>query len=177
MYSGPAPPTKIPTQHDDTGPKNLSYEVYKADNLSRFLPNHYTGNDGYANYGYLNVNGCWIDPDGKNEIADAENDFLGAKHAPRISIAVGPLPRLTENQMYAEFVEEVSHGLDGDLEGDPRSMYITANTFARWAVGASRGDHYVLQNTEISVSYFLFHGLHAQTCYSGPCGMAMVTTL
>lgn len=151
MYQEPAP-VQNPVPDDDVRPRNLTYEEYKSQNLPRYLPLHYTGSVGYANYGYLNVNGCWVDPDSKKEIHDAENDLLSAYHVPHLPIGIEPNPNLTEDQIYAAFVEEVSAGLDGDQEGDPRAMQITPAMFSRWAVGASRGDRYVVPEVAPQVS-------------------------
>ncbi len=154
IYTDPPPPQNA-ARDDGNLPKNISYDEYKARNLRRYRSNHYTDSDGYANYGYLNVNGCWVDPDGKREIYEAENGLLGEFHVPRIPIGITPVPKLTEDQLYAKFIEEVSDGPDGDLEGDPRAMYITPAIFARWAAGASLGDHFVVPKTGSAVSCHL----------------------
>jgi hypothetical protein len=151
-YTNPIPP-QIQIRHSDFRANSLNYEDYKLQHLLQYLPNHYTGNEGFGNYGYLNVNGYWIDPDSKGEIFDAENGLLGASHSPNLPIGIAPVPKLTEDEMYAGFMEEVSNGVEGDEEGDPRSMYITPTTFARWAVGASQGDSYVLGKAEPQASH------------------------
>lgn len=151
IYQDPAP-LQRPAPYDDIRPKNVSYEEHKTQSLPLYQPNHYTGNEGYGNYGYINVNGHWVDPESKKEIHDAENDLVGAFHVPNLPIGILPVPELTEDQMYAAFVADVSHGIDGDQEGDPRSMYITPTIFSRWAVGASLGDRYVVLKVESPVS-------------------------
>ena len=141
-----------PARYDSLGLKTFSYKEHKRRCLHRFQSSHYKGVDGYGNYGYIHLNGYWIDPESKKEVFEAENNLLDACHVPKLPIGIDALPVLTEDQMYAAFVEEVSTGPDGDQEGDPRSMYITPLIFARWSVGASLGDHYVAGKAEASVS-------------------------
>ena len=155
-------PVQNPVPHDDIRPKGVSYEEHKAQNLPLHLPNHYKGGEGYGNYGYLNVNDYWVDPESKKEIYDAENQLLGADHAPQLPIGTEPIPGLTEDQIYTAFVEEVSVGINGDHEGDPRCMYITPAIFSRWAIGASLGDRYVVPKIEAPVSCSLHDNFHAR---------------
>lgn len=130
--------------------------------LPDHLPNHDTGDDGYGHYGYVKANGCWVDPDDQNARKAAAGG-LGASYVPDLPIGINPIPPPAEDELYAGFVNEVTDGLDGDGEWDPRATYITPATFARWAAGASQGDKYVRGKVDTEVSYILFYGFISLT--------------
>jgi hypothetical protein len=133
-------------------------------------PDHYQGDEAYANYGYLPLDGIWVDPDSEGEIAAAmknsgkhvrlpkirddynsypgmtQEDNIAATNRTESDPPVLPIyyrndPEMTEDDLYRGFIEEVTDEIDGD--GDPRLNYITPATFARWAEGAAEGNHYV----------------------------------
>ena len=151
MYRDPIPPQML-VRLSGLGAKTLGYEHYMNENLPKFRPNHYTGNNGYGNYGYLEVNGSWVDPDSEGEIYDALNNHSGASRVPDLAIGIGSLLGKYEDEIYSGFMAEVNDKDAGDEEGDPRAMYITPATFAHWAAGASHGDSYVKGKLEPPVS-------------------------
>jgi hypothetical protein len=46
-----------------------------------------------------------------------------------------------EDEFYRGFRQDCLE--TGDFDGDPRALRISPSTFARWAIGAVRGDSYV----------------------------------
>jgi hypothetical protein len=167
MYLSPAPPQRY-LQGDDFGGKPLRYDDYKHRNPPEHRPNHYKGDEGYGNYGYFQVNDCWVDPESRKEIHDALNNR--APPVPRLPIGTIPCPGLYEDEIYKSFMAEIN-GEDGDGEGDPRAMYITSATFARWAAGASEGDYYVEATVPPQVSHFPY--LELEMFRTGSFGIAV----
>lgn len=134
-----------------------SFARYIEENPPRFKPQHYKGEDGYGNYHYLKLNGDWIDPDSKAEVLGSFADpadpsqqrtRLPQPYAmpqpPHLPIGLSG-PRIMEldeeDEFYKGFVQECVEG--DDHEDDPRNLRISPSTFARWAVGAAKGDSYV----------------------------------
>ena len=97
----------------------------------------------------MEINGCWVDPDSKKELDDASSSR--APNVPKLPVGIEPVPLLYEDQIYRDFMVEVQ-AEGGDGEGDPRAMYITPATFARWAAGASKGDRYLTMKVPSQVS-------------------------
>lgn len=153
----PGPPPRILEQNHDAERNIVTYEQSKLHSLPQILPNHYTGEEGYGNYGYVEANGRWVDPDCQNEVLAALHGDLKASYVPHLPIGTTPVSSEPEDEMYAEFMDEVANGLDGDGDWDPRATYITPATFARWAAGASQGDIFVAGMGDIEVSYALFN--------------------
>jgi hypothetical protein len=151
------PPTQTPAPRHYFEPQSLSYDDFKRryPQDSRFNPNHYAGDEGYANYGYMRINECWVDPESEGEVYDAITGRLGASYTPELPVGITPVPRMTEEDLYWAFVHEVSYGEDGDGEGDPRASYISPATFTRWAAGVTRGDHYVVEKVPPQVRWAL----------------------
>jgi hypothetical protein len=102
-------------------------------------PNHYSGDDSPANYGYIKINSQWVDPDSEHAIWEAQYCSSKANPWPTGRSSTGPyiLSELEEASEYAEFADYVS-----DEEGDPRQKRITPELFAEWAVGAVRCGQY-----------------------------------
>lgn len=154
MYLTP-PPSQTPVPGHYFEPQSLSYDNFKRGNPkgSRLNPNHYVGDEGYANYGYVRVNGCWVDPESEGEVYNAVTGRLCASYAPELPVGITPVPEKTEEELYQAFVHEIEYGEDGDGEGDPRASYISPATFARWATGVTRGDYYVVDKVPPQVRW------------------------
>lgn len=138
-----------------------SFIEFTRANPPRFKPQHYHGEDGYANYNYLKVNGAWVDPDSKADVFNANKGLvISGQQPPRLPIGEGGPRFMVDPQeldeFYKGFVQECAEG--DDYEGDPRVFHISPATFARWAVGTTRGDSYVERKFLSDVC--IGHGLH-----------------
>jgi hypothetical protein len=93
-----------------------------------------------ADYGYLEVNGKWVDPDSERSIYNAFNGLSGEDSPEIPELYRSSSPRiLSEPQLsleYAFFAKYVE-----DDEGDPRDSRISPDTFAKWAEGAVERGH------------------------------------
>jgi hypothetical protein len=121
----------------------------------RANPNHYSGNEGFANYGYTLINGVWVDPDGEGELYDALTNHEGVSpQQPLPALTKGPrvMDRDEEDEFYKAYAEDMLD--EEDLEGDPRQLRISPATFAQWAVGAGAGDRYITTEVPAEVSAF-----------------------
>jgi hypothetical protein len=144
----------------------LRFDRHIEQNPPRSNPNHYSGEQGFANYGYILINGQWVDPDSEGEIFDAFNSHADSSQFQNAPIEISAPYSMTQDQMNALYKELfcdvpdpgspygdlIFTGDFGDFEGDPRALYISPATFARWAAGVSRGDSYVRTKVEIKVS-------------------------
>ncbi|PBP22002.1 hypothetical protein BUE80_DR007104 [Diplocarpon rosae] len=126
-----------------------------AEHIEREKPaigkNHYKGDMGNANFGYIKIGDIWCDPDSELELSRAVHIHEYA-HVCDDRVRVEPLqppvpdsgPRIMtpeeEDEFYRGFVEEVTDEQDG--EGDPRQYRISPAVFARWAAGAVKGEKY-----------------------------------
>lgn len=133
-----------------------TFEEHTQANPPRFRPSHYTRSECFGNYNYIKVNGCWVDPDSEGEVFDALTNPTDPSPPP--CLPIGPHgPRFSsleeEEEMYQGFVEECYES--GDVEGDPRHWRISKETFARWAIGAAKGDTYVEAEPILDVSIIL----------------------
>ncbi|PBP23741.1 hypothetical protein BUE80_DR005381 [Diplocarpon rosae] len=126
-----------------------------AEHIERVKPaigtNHYKGDMGNANFGYIKIGDIWCDPDSELELSRAVHIH---EYAPvcedraRVKPLQPPVPdsgpRIMtpeeEDEFYRGFVEEVTDEQDG--EGDPRQYRISPAVFARWAAGAVKGERY-----------------------------------
>lgn len=121
----------------------LRFSYCQSQDPPRFKPLHYKGEDAYGNYGYISINGTWVDPDSPGDVKNAlynlsnpagdSGELPGSKQTgPRV------LAEDEANSEYTKYIDYVS-----DEEGDPRDGRISPFVFACWAVGAQRGDRYV----------------------------------
>ena len=128
--------------------------------------NHYKGHEVYANFGYVCIDGKWVDPESEGELYDAYMGYFDGSsqdldvaelHRSRDS---GPLIMTQAEQdiFYREYVEDVTDEADGD--GDPRDYYISPETFARWAEGAVKVDGYVETVIDPTVQNLLSFIMH-----------------
>ncbi|KAF4628127.1 hypothetical protein G7Y89_g10027 [Cudoniella acicularis] len=133
------PPNGIPLKYDEFIAK------YPPKNLA---PNHYKGEQVYANFGYVLVEGKWVDPESEGELYKA---YMNCTEGPNSKAELPDLqrsrtsgPRVMNQEeldrFYRQYVEDVTDHTDG--EGDPRFLRISPATFARWAAGAVKGEHY-----------------------------------
>jgi hypothetical protein len=120
-----------------------------SDHPQTLAPNHYKGEDVWSNFGYVKINGHWVDPESERELSAAYKRDKDAKHyTGTLSVINRPrsCPRVMDPEelrsFYDWYAEEVSLGADADTEGDPRDLRVTPATFAFWAQGAKRGEHY-----------------------------------
>jgi hypothetical protein len=129
---------------------------YTREELLRLRPCRFTGESSFANYGYILINGKWVDPDSQGAVFDALKNERPTSRSPKppISIKAPCLMSLEQTgALYNEMCNgspNASHGgmdfigdFQDDFEPDPRLLRISPRTFARWAVGASQGDAYV----------------------------------
>jgi hypothetical protein len=130
-----------------------------SDHPQTLAPNHYKGEDIWSNFGYVKINGHWVDPESERELSAAYKGDKDAKHyAGTLSVINRPRsgPRVLDakelRSLYDWYAEEVSLGTDADTEGDPRDLRITPATFAFWAQGAKKGEHYERHIIEPQVS-------------------------
>lgn len=157
----------LPSRPSGDVPKHLqtTYAEHIRQNPPNIGSNHYKGDMNLANFGYVKIGGNWVDPDGEGNLYDAfedEKDGLGVSLGDlgRQSTIVGETtgPRVMslweEEGFYQDYVEGVTDHVDG--EGDPREWRITPETFARWAAGASSGEHFEETpfTTPVSIQHF-----------------------
>jgi hypothetical protein len=144
----------------------LRFDRHLKQNPPRLNPNHYSGEQGFANYGYILINGQWVDPDSEGEIFDAFKSHADSSQFQNAPIEISAPYFMTQDQMNALYKELFCDlpdtgslyedlGFTGDFadfERDPRALYISPATFARWAAGVSQGDSYVRTKVEIKVN-------------------------
>jgi len=139
----------------------MSWSNDFTDHPATLAPNHYKGADVWANFGYVKINGRWVDPESDRELSAA---YKGAKedHHYVATLSVVNKPRcpgprvMTDEEadsLYKWYSDEVS---SGDTEGDPRKFRITPDIFAFWAQGAKKGEHYERRILEPQVSSSIF---------------------
>jgi len=102
-------------------------------------------------YGFLKVNGQWVDPDSEEAIYHAWNS-ISKGSSPLSCGTCGHrgahiLSRSEQSLVYAEFGKD-----EDDEEGDPRLSRINPGTFATWADGAimDANHHYGFTETTVS---------------------------
>lgn len=121
----------------------------------RLRRNHYSGSEGFANYGYTSINGKWVDPDSPGELFIALTMSEELSPTDPLHLAKGPHV-LSDEEADAFYQEYVTNLVEGeDCEGDPRSLRISPSTFAKWATGATSGDQYAptyVEAPQVSVS-------------------------
>jgi hypothetical protein len=90
-------------------------------------------------FGFLKVNGNWIDPDSEAAIYSATNDHSDISNPilPTVHSSFGPyiLSQSEQDVVYGEFVDD-----EDDGEGDPRDGRISPETFAMLAEGVVKLD-------------------------------------
>jgi len=151
MYSSPTPPQRgVPT--NEVAQKTLTYSSHLLRHGIKPRPHQDLGEDGYGNYGYIPVNGRWVDPDGEIDISNAVKE-RGPLNPPGLRVGNMPIPGKYEEVMYQEFLAEVNEFPFSDGEGDPRGLRITPAIFARMAAGCATGDKYETKKVPVQVSY------------------------
>lgn len=140
-YHGIQNHTHQSPEPDRTTSNSASHQNDLA-NQMRLRRNHYSGSQGLANYGYVFINGQWVDPDSSGEVFLALTNTGPPAPDPLRDLTKGPriMSDLVSDVFYKEYTAELVEG--GDCEGDPRSLRISPTTFAQWAIGCSAGDHY-----------------------------------
>lgn len=146
-----------------SSPPPESYDEYLLRHPPAKPLGHYTGEEIFANFGYLEVNKTWVDPDSEGQLHNAYvKDGLQAKAMYRTYLedfemnpnkesglppfrrpqttSAGIITPDSEDMFYKDFVEYVTDEVDG--EGDPRKHRISPTTFARWATGSKLVDRY-----------------------------------
>lgn len=153
-----SPPPTAPEGEDDIyddfhlpSPKMDSqiYKEYIKNHPPRCIaPNHYKGDMVFANFGYVNIEGKWVDPESEGELYKA---YMNPTEGSNSKIPLptlrqrsdsGPRIMTPEEQLkfYNEYVMDITDWVDA--EGDPRMLRITPATFLRWATGAVKGEHF-----------------------------------
>jgi hypothetical protein len=134
-----------------SSPPSASFAEYICRHPAPMGLDQYKGKDVFANFGYLEVNKTWVDPDSEGQLHNAYiKDGVGAKALYRAYLQEraeargfplfakisgdGIMTPELEDTFYKDFVDCVSDNIDG--EGDPRPYRISPATFARWAVGS-----------------------------------------
>ncbi|RDL40318.1 uncharacterized protein BP5553_00297 [Venustampulla echinocandica] len=124
--------------------KCLTYDEFIKENPPTIGKNHYKGDDVYANFGYVCINGKWVDPDSEGELYKA---YMGSSDGPYAAAGLrdlrnsqAPGPRIMSAEEQEAFYKEMAD--DDDGQGDHRDSRIDPATFARWAEGAAQADKY-----------------------------------
>lgn len=126
----------------------LSYQEFLRQYPPRIGSNHAKADDVWDNFGYIKINGTWVDPESKAEINNALRVHSGelgeVEERPTLyeqSLSEPKIFSLEEaDEFYQDYTDYVSDEIDG--EGDPRHPRISPQTFCRLAAGASRGNTY-----------------------------------
>jgi hypothetical protein len=143
--------------------KTGTFQEYLEKNPSKFALNHYTGDMVYANFGYVMIEGKWVDPESEGALYKAYMDCTEGHNAtaaelPDFSRSRTSGPHIMtpeeEDRFYRDYVTDVTDETDG--EGDPRALRISPATFARWATGAQKGDHYEEQAMSPEVCFLRY---------------------
>jgi hypothetical protein len=118
--------TMLQDQVTSTSPKFESSTVGK------------TESEVFEYFGFLQINGKWVDPDSEKAMYDALKRHPDITHPllPGMDVSSGPyiLSKSEQSILYAQFVDD-----EDDNEGDPRAFRISAETFALWAEGTVKG--------------------------------------
>ncbi|KAH8687632.1 hypothetical protein BGZ60DRAFT_12180 [Tricladium varicosporioides] len=140
-----------------------TYKEYIETHPPRCIaPNHYKGDMVFANFGYVNIEGKWVDPESEGELYRA---YMNPTEGPNSKIPLptlrqrldsGPRIMAPEEQLkfYNEYVMNVTDWVDA--EGDPRMLRISPATFLRWAAGAVKGEHF--EETPLAAQEFPAEG-------------------
>lgn len=135
-------------------------QFHRTTGPSQPNPNHYSGDNGFGNYGYILVNGVWVDPENEGELYDAlthPGKAPPSQHLPALSKGPRIMTPSEENGFYQAFMDDMEGDEADDREGDPRYLRISPATFAQWAVGARIGDRYSSKVLPVEVSSFMDH--------------------
>lgn len=142
------PPTEPLTHREPPATIDLSYDDYMTNFKPTVGRNHSKGAEVYNNFGYIDADGNWADPDSIGSMNDAsllvENDTSSLQFTNNLPVLPkrhkGPRIMTGDelDEFYDGYVSEVSDEFDG--EGDPRRHQISTGTFARLVQGAVRGD-------------------------------------
>lgn len=94
-----------------------------------------TESEVFAYFGFLKINGKWVDPDSEMAMDKASKDHPDVTNPllPGMDSFSGPyiLSKSEQSLVYAEFMDD-----QDDAEGDPRAFRISPETFAKLAEGA-----------------------------------------
>jgi hypothetical protein len=181
-----APPSKADSTQISNPSKKYSTLEGQYHKLSLTGPNHYKGDMVYANFGYVLIDGQWVDPESEGDLYNA---YMGVSDDSHLDLDVPELHRsrdfgphiLTleeQNEFYREYVKDVTDEADG--EGDPRALHITPATFARWAKGAVKVDAYVEVVVEPPVRTkpsFINHTNPSLLCETSPNSLKLILRL
>lgn len=118
--------TKLQDQVTSTSPTFESSTVGK------------TKSEAFEYFGYLQINGKWVDPDSEKATHEALNNHPDVTNPllPGMDSSSGPyiLSQSEQSIVYNQFVDD-----EDDNEGDPRAFRISPETFAMLAEGAVKG--------------------------------------
>lgn len=162
--SAPCTPVQ-PTRHKQKGSSSRDTNTAGQRFASRHgqNPNHYHGSQSLANYGWININEQWVDPDGEGDVDNAWKGILtydASKAAfPEAVQSARVLPDTELKGLYGAFEDFVS-----DDEGKPEQNHITPEAFMTMAGGAKKGFHHELVMPQFSVSRSLYRRYERRGC-------------
>jgi hypothetical protein len=98
-----------------------------------------TESEAFNYFGFLQINGKWVDPDSEKAMYEALNGHSDVTNPllPGMDSSSDPkiLSRSEQSIVYAQFLDD-----EDDNEGDPRAFRITPEKFAVWAEGTIKGE-------------------------------------
>jgi hypothetical protein len=119
--------TKLQDQVTSTSPTFESNTVGK------------TKSEALEYFGFLQINGKWVDPDSEKATHEALNSHPDVANPllPGMDSSFGPyiLSKSEQSVVYAQFLDD-----EDDNQGDPRAFRISPETFAMLAEGAVKGE-------------------------------------
>ncbi|RAL66083.1 hypothetical protein DID88_005742 [Monilinia fructigena] len=99
--------------------------------------NHYKGKEVWGNFGYLNVNGSWVDPDSEKDLAQAFRGYPTLLPE-ELEGARAKDPRIMSPTQMEEFYEFFNDYVSDD-EGDPRDNQLSPKEFEEMIRGTASG--------------------------------------
>ncbi|KAG4033535.1 hypothetical protein MFRU_004g00430 [Monilinia fructicola] len=99
--------------------------------------NHYKGKEVWGNFGYLNVNGAWVDPDSEKDLAQAFRGYPTLLPE-ELEGARAKDPRIMSPAQMEEFYEFFNDYVSDD-EGDPRDNQLSPKEFEEMIRGTASG--------------------------------------
>lgn len=141
-----------PHPHEGPSSKETKATADHAANPHQLRSNRYHGSQSFANYGWVNINEQWVDPDGEADVDSAWRGIF-TYEASKVTFPEGVRSArvLSDTELkvlYKDFEDFVS-----DDEGNPDLNHITPEDFIAMARGAKKGYRHELEAREDIVSY------------------------
>lgn len=123
-----------------------------------------TQSDVFQYFGFLKINGNWVDPDSEKAINKASKEHSDVTNPllPGMDFFSGPyiLSKSEQSLLYGEFLDD-----EDDTEGDPRAFRVSPETFAKWAEGVVKVEPPQHEIVKESVSSAQFKTRNASVIY------------